>query len=447
MQQISVQQPATNWSDDMVDISSSDPNPVLRVVTVEDPLLLSIQQQPNGSYLYSGYLYELWKMVAEHLNLRYEMLPLPVSDYGSLNANGTWTGMVGELVYGRADIALASLEMNLARASVIDYLDACPVNEFFAGFYLRQGQTHSPLLSQLLGSLLKPLDTNVWWALLVSLLVLSVVLRFTLRFSPSRRVIGITENDMGWSDCLLNCFMCFVNQGWAAIPNSLAARTVTITCWMLSLIIHASYTAKLISFMTLTTEELPINKLAQFLERPDWRLAVPRGAAEITYWRVSSDEHERALYERYTAGKGVVFLDVSSNESFRVVIEERVLTFIDFQYVPPIIGHDSCVLAPLTKRPGFKRFAFIGISKQQKKLRQEINQVLLRIKSQGLDSRLRSRWVTSGDIRCESLTGYRALAISDLYSVVVIVPLSVCISVSLLAFEKVIRRKSSKRNA
>ena len=438
MDTLGVQYLAKNWSGDKVDVSSSDPYPVLRVVTVDDPLLLSIQQQPNGSYLYSGYLYELWKMVAEELNLRYRMLPLPVTDYGTL-VNGTWTGLVGELVYGRADIALAPLDMRIGRASAIDFVDACPVAEELTGFYVRkESQEYLPIL-QLLGSLLKPLDTNVWWALLVSLLVLSAVLRFTLRFSPSCFETDITVNGMGWTDCLLNCFMCFVNQGWAATPNSLAARTVTITCWMLSIFIYASYTAKLTSFLTMTTDELPIKTLAQFLERPDWRLALPRGIGEVDQWRVSSDGHERALYERYTAERGVVFIDFSSNQSLTVLTEERVLIAVSIQYAHRMVGKDVCGLAPLSENMQSKTLTYIGIAKRMKILRRELNLLLLRMNSQGLIARLKSRWVTATDVMCESFTGHCALAIADVLAVLIIVPLSVGISIGILVLEHLIR--------
>ena len=43
------------------------------------------------------------------------------NQYGSLQSNGTWTGMVGELVAGRADIALANIGVGEERSRYVDY--------------------------------------------------------------------------------------------------------------------------------------------------------------------------------------------------------------------------------------------------------------------------------------------------------------------------------------
>ena len=425
---------------DGVRVEYPDPYPELRIVTLEDSLFLSVQRRPNGSHIFGGYLYELWTLVAEQLKLTYRIRLLATRNFGALDANGTWAGLVGELAHDRADVALASLDMNIARASVIDYLTASEVDAATSGFYVRRGHRETPPLSDVLASLLRPLHVNVWWSVLVSLLVLSVVLRCTLRFEPRRAGVARTESVVDWTECLLLCLMTLARQAWAGTPSSASARVATITCWALSILIHASFTANLISLMSgARSEETAITSLGQFLERPDWRLALPNGTGELNYWRVSANRHERALYERYKTGQRVIFLTSTSERSMRRTTEERVLTFVDLPYVSRAIGQDVCLLAPLSEEPQYKRFTFIGISKNNKRLRAEINQVLLRMKSHGLISRLKRRWVTTHDIVCKTPTGYRELTFSDLFDILVIVPISVIISTALFVLEHVVR--------
>ena len=425
------------WSAEPLDNANmSEPHPTLRVVTFDDPLFISVKLQSNGSYRYSGYLYDLWKILASNMGLNYKMVPMPINDYGTLDANGTWTGLVGELAYGRADVALASLDMTSDRASVIDFLDACPVDQSNSGFYVRRGPRETPQLSSLLSLLLKPLDTSVWWALLVSLLLLAVILRISLHFNRGGSESQQTADEMPWTTCLFSCYMSIVGQGWSNTPKSVATRMVTIACWILGIITYASYTANMISHLTVVTEQLPINSLEEFLERPDWELAVPVGTSQLSEWRLSSDVHERALYQRYATGKGVVIMNLTSTGSRRYMLKERVLTHIDFNYIPLLLGGDACLLAPLPGRHRVTVPTFIAVAKRTNRLRRRINYMLLKMATGGLITRLRHRWKNSSEIVCEDPTGYKVISFGDSLAVLVIVPLSLCVSMAVLLLER-----------
>ena len=423
-----------NWSAEPLD--RSDPDHRLRVVAVNDPVFLSVETQSNGSYRYGGYLYDLWKMVASKMNLNYQMVPLAVPDFGMIDANGTWTGLVGELAYGRADVALASLDMTPDRAAVIDFLDGFPVDQSTVGFFVRRIIPETLQLSSLLSSLLKPLDTNVWWALLVSVLLLAVILRISLHFNRGGAESQQTVDEMPWTTCLLSCYMSIVGQGWSTTPDSLAARMATISCWILGFIIYSSYTANLISHLTVITEHLPINSLEEFSERPDWKLAVPVGNSRFDKWRSSRDVHERALFQRYATGKGIIILNFTSlNASIEVMIRERVMTLADFSYVPALLGPDACLLAPIpTDQQSV--FTFMAVTKRKNRLRRRINRLLLKMATGGLISRLRRRWKKSSQIICEDPTGYKAISFRDSLAVLVLVPLSLCASMMVLVLER-----------
>ena len=419
-----------NWSVDPLD--RSDPDQPLRVVTFNDPVFCSVTLESNGSYTYGGYLYELWKIVASKMNLKYRMVPMPVNDYGALNVNGTWTGAVGELVYGRADVALVSLDMTPDRAAVIDYLDSYPVDQSHATFFVRRGLKGTPPLSSLLGSLLKPLDTNVWWALLVSVLLLAVILRISLRFNRDGAERQQTVDEMTGNTCLLFCCMSMVGQGWSTTPYSLAARMATISCWILGIITYASYTANMISHLTVVTEQAPIISLEEFFALPGWKLAVSIGNSQLSEWRSSSDMHERALYQRYATAKGVVILNFTSPTSIRAMVEERVLTYADFNYLDASVGRDACLLVPIPGRQRRPVLTFMAVSKRTNRLRRQINRLLLKMATGGLISRLRHRWRKSNQIICDDPTGYKAISFRDSLAVLVLVPLSLCASMMVL---------------
>jgi len=62
--------------------------------------------QDNGTVLYKGYCIDLLNELAKNLHFTYELYLSPDGMFGAETANGTWNGMIGELVnkvcYGSA---------------------------------------------------------------------------------------------------------------------------------------------------------------------------------------------------------------------------------------------------------------------------------------------------------------------------------------------------------
>ncbi|XP_043242377.1 glutamate receptor 2-like [Amphibalanus amphitrite] len=271
-----------NWSTESHDPATE---PELRVAAFHDPPFIWINSSHDGAVTYEGYLFDVWKTIAQSLNLRYRLVPmLRGGNFGRLDENGTWTGMVGELVYGRADIALSWLSMRKDRSEVIDFLDAAAVEEGAGAFYVSKNpDDYLSLGVEAFSSLLKPLHVSVWWIVLGAFLLLSLALRFSIRLS--RTEDRQTSTEMTWTTCLLSVFGSLVGQGWPSVPSSLSGRVITMLTWLLYIIIVNSYTATMVSYLTVVEFDRPISSLKEFLERPDWKLVVDPGHSVLTDWR------------------------------------------------------------------------------------------------------------------------------------------------------------------
>ena len=89
----------------------------LRVVTVIEPPFVSVRLTPVGNRFY-GYCIDLLDEMMKELNLSYTIYN--ASKYGSLLGDN-WTGAVGEVVYGRADLAVSGMIITSARQDVVDF--------------------------------------------------------------------------------------------------------------------------------------------------------------------------------------------------------------------------------------------------------------------------------------------------------------------------------------
>lgn len=61
-------------------------------------------EQEDGTMKYKGYCIDLMNELQKLLHFSYEMYEVPDGKYGGLTDNGTWNGMVGELVRGVCDM-------------------------------------------------------------------------------------------------------------------------------------------------------------------------------------------------------------------------------------------------------------------------------------------------------------------------------------------------------
>ena len=59
---------------------------------------MTIKEEEDGTISYEGFCIDLLKQLAKMLHFTYEIYPSPDGQYGSITENGTWDGMMGELV-------------------------------------------------------------------------------------------------------------------------------------------------------------------------------------------------------------------------------------------------------------------------------------------------------------------------------------------------------------
>ena len=56
------------------------------------------KQEEDGTISYEGFCIDLLNQLAKMLHFTYEIYPSPDGQYGGMTENGTWDGIIGELV-------------------------------------------------------------------------------------------------------------------------------------------------------------------------------------------------------------------------------------------------------------------------------------------------------------------------------------------------------------
>ena len=101
------------------------------------------------------------RIILIHANYRYNTYAVCDDQYGSLSPNGTWTGVVRDLLDRRAHLAIGNLGQNYDREQVIEFL---PVSTSYGGAGKSNIEIflhYSPIVSVYIGILLKKSSRNV----------------------------------------------------------------------------------------------------------------------------------------------------------------------------------------------------------------------------------------------------------------------------------------------
>ncbi|CAH1132881.1 unnamed protein product [Ceutorhynchus assimilis] len=100
------------------------PNITLIVMTREERPYVMVKEDQNltGNARYEGFCIDLLKWIAGQVGFQYSIRLVPDHMYGVYNPETKeWNGIVRELMEKRADLAVASMTINYARESVIDF--------------------------------------------------------------------------------------------------------------------------------------------------------------------------------------------------------------------------------------------------------------------------------------------------------------------------------------
>ncbi|CAL8336010.1 unnamed protein product [Boreogadus saida] len=133
----------------------------------------------EGNDQFEGYCVDLAQEIAKHIGIKYKISIVPDGKYGARDPETKiWNGMVGELVYGKAEIAVAPLTITLVREEVIDF--SKPFMSLGISIMIKKPQKSKPGVF----SFLDPLAYEIWMCIVFAYIGVSVVLFLVSRFSP-----------------------------------------------------------------------------------------------------------------------------------------------------------------------------------------------------------------------------------------------------------------------
>ncbi|XP_072753212.1 ionotropic receptor 25a isoform X2 [Anoplolepis gracilipes] len=274
-----------------------------RVVAVQHPPFMMYNETDH----WYGFCIDLLDAIRETVPFEYEVREVEDHQYGSLNENGSWDGMIKELLDKRADIALGSLWVMAEREKVVDF--TVPYYDL-VGLTIMMQKTKT---STSLFKFLTVLERDVWLCILAAYFFTSFLMWTFDRWSPysyqnnrEKYKDDDEKREFNLRECFWFCMTSLTPQGGGEAPKNLSGRLVAATWWLFGFIIIASYTANLAAFLTVSRLEIPIETLEDLSKQYKIQYAPTLNSPAYVYFQRMA-EIESRFYD--------IWKDMSLNDS------------------------------------------------------------------------------------------------------------------------------------
>ncbi|KPP66998.1 Glutamate receptor 4-like, partial [Scleropages formosus] len=382
------------------DSSAMENRTVIVTTIMEGPyvMLKKNWEMYEGNDQYEGYCVDLASEIAKHIGIKYKISIVPDGKYGARDPETKiWNGMVGELVYGKAEIAVAPLTITLVREEVIDF--SKPFMSLGISIMIKKPQKSKPGVF----SFLDPLAYEIWMCIVFAYIGVSVVLFLVSRFSPYEWHAEEPEegsetppadqppNEFGIFNSLWFSLGAFMQQGCDISPRSLSGRIVGGVWWFFTLIIISSYTANLAAFLTVERMVSPIESAEDLAKQTEIAYGTLDSGSTKEFFRRSKIAVYEKMWTYMKSAEPTVFTKTTAEGVARVRKSKGKYAFLlestMNEYTEQRKPCDTMKVGGNLDSKGY------GVATPKgSQLRNAVNLAVLKLNEQGLLDKLKNKW-------------------------------------------------------
>ena len=199
--------------------------------------------------------------------------------------------MIGDLVNGEIDIAVAGMTMTSEREEVID---------FVAPYFDQSGISiiiRKPVRPRSLFKFMEVLRVEVWLAILAALIVTALMLWFLDRFSPysaqnNKEAHPYPCRIFTLKESFWFALTSFTPQGGGEAPKSLSGRVLVAAYWLFVVLMLATFTANLAAFLTVERMQTTVQGLEELAQQSKINYTVVKGSPYYEYFQNMASAEE-----------------------------------------------------------------------------------------------------------------------------------------------------------
>ncbi|XP_047217218.1 glutamate receptor ionotropic, kainate 5 isoform X2 [Girardinichthys multiradiatus] len=429
-----------------INVSETLANKTLIVTTIlENPYVMRKDnyQDFEGNEQYEGFCVDMLRELADTLKFSFKIKLVDDGLYGAPEPNGSWTGMVGELINRKADLAVAGFTITSEREKVIDFSKPFMTLGISILYRVQLGRKPGYF------SFLDPFSPAVWLFMLLAYLAVSCVLFLAARLSPYewynphpclRERRDMLENQYTLGNSLWFPIGGFMQQGSEIMPRALSTRCVSGVWWAFTLIIISSYTANLAAFLTVQRMEVPIESPDDLADQTNIEYGTIHGGSTMTFFMNSRYQTYQRMWNYMNCKLPSVFVK-STEEGIARVLNSK-YAFLMESTMNEYYRGLNCNLTQIGGLLDTKGYG-IGMPLGSP-FREEITQAILQLHENNRLEILKRRWWEGGQCPKEEDHRAKGLGMENIGGifVVLICGLIIAVFVAIMEFVWSTRRSA-----
>ncbi|XP_055617080.1 glutamate [NMDA] receptor subunit 1 [Toxorhynchites rutilus septentrionalis] len=262
-----------------------------------DPVTNEIVLDEVGNPIWEGYCIDFLQQLSEVMSFDYDLVSPVNGTFGQRDKEGNWNGLVGDLVVGEIDFAMASMKMTAEREEVVD---------FVAPYFEQTGiliVMRKPVRETSLFKFMTVLRLEVWLSILLAIIVTAIMLWLLDKFSPysaknNKDAYPYECRDFTLKESFWFALTSFTPQGGGEAPKALSGRTLVAAYWLFVVLMLATFTANLAAFLTVERMQTPVQSLEQLSRQSRIKYTVLKDSDTHDYFK-NMKNAEDVLYEMW----------------------------------------------------------------------------------------------------------------------------------------------------
>ena len=385
---------------------------------------------------YAGFLIDLLNIITDELNLTYTLIEPRDRQWGVQLENGSWTGLIRDLVDERADLALSELTNTKERLEYVDFTTFLRMSSFVVASYDAPVEYGS--------SIFAPFHIEIWRyifaAVMLSVIMCFIKIRFQIPQSFLTNHLRPECIDIGV--VCLDIIGSLFRQSMSKLTTS--SHKWFMSFWMIFLFfISSSYISTIYVHLVAGKVPIKIDSVEQLMELEDPKIYLIEGTASIDIIRTSKRDLYEKIWRSVTKGRGQVikpgswYKDIQAEQyiiTTRPVAEERRMEGYSIYIGKTVFNSMQFCFAMRKTLPGNVKN---GINKVITKL--HVSGIYLALlKKHKLSWKLKNRErIKQNMIHRISKNEKRALSLNDLFSIFILFLIGIIGSICVLTTEKI----------
>ncbi|XP_074655756.1 glutamate receptor 1-like [Tubulanus polymorphus] len=411
------------------------------------PTVIKYYNKTTNETLWDGFCFQILREISKVYNFSFDVIQPPDNQWGAQDENGRWSGMVGMVMRGEADVAVGPFTITDLRERFIDF--TYPYAEAGLTLVMKKPQEQNKAFK-----ILKPLNWRVWYLIPSMMIVVGIVIHVATLISPfDRRQIAKrferkcpkkARKKSSLENTIWLTFGTILEQGADFYPKAQSGRIMVMCWWFFTIIILATYTADLAAYLTVPDIPAPVNSLEELLLQHRVQPITTTGTSTESLFKGATDG---TVYSRVGDRMKTMPKVYSMEEATEYVDQGNWVYITDTSTADYVVKHPCGQYVVADEIFYITGYGFVLPENSQ--LKEAFDERIIRLHQSGLLKKWNDAWAAM-DSDCKDDTIHAAVInqgidLETIIGLLVILGCSIGLALLVLGFEVVVFNMKQRR--